>query len=154
MFSPSPAILHKMKTNTNLLIFAMADPHSRKERQIHQSMMPLPWLRRFHRSHLIPAPHAGHSLPLRRSDPARSCRRWAPASWPPQAHRRSAARPRDRLQDPPDPAPDAVAPRQSAQSKPRGKPLWPLMRTTPWGPSVDHPAEGSTVGSKGANLSR
>ena len=127
----------------------MADPHSRKEQQIHQSTTHPPWLQCSHRSHLIPAPHAGRSLPPRRSDPAQSCRRWALASWPPQARRRTAARWRDRHQDPSDLAPDAVTPRCSAQSNHHGKTLWPLMWMTPWGLSVNRPAEGLMVESQG-----
>ena len=70
-------------------------------------------------------------------------------TWPPQERRRTASRQRDHPQDLPNLAPDVAAPRRSTQSKPHGKPLWPLTRPAPWGLSVDHPAEGSTVGSQG-----
>ena len=43
----SPTILHKTKTNASF-IFATMDPHSRKERQTHRSMMHLPWPQHFH----------------------------------------------------------------------------------------------------------
>ena len=130
-------------------IFAMVDPHSRKERQIRQSTTRPPWLRRSHRSRPIPAPHARLSSPTRRSDPAQPCRQWALASWPPQERRRMASQQRDHPQDLPDPALDAAAPRRSMQFKPRCKPLWPSTQPAPWGLCEDHPADGSKAGSQG-----